>query len=119
MPDAQAASWKHLPAPKKRAPLSFDAVYTAEQHARLRQGCVPQEMEDKWFIYLEDGVLRFHRSWTGIWIYALTLQAEDGQWRAGGAWVNREADQYGCTDLETDRKLLLRLVDGLLATPVE
>ncbi|CAB3696118.1 hypothetical protein LMG3458_02395 [Achromobacter deleyi] len=118
MPDAQAASWKHLPAPKKRTALPFDAVYTAEQYARLRQGRIPQEMEDKWFIYLEDGVLRFHRSWTGIWIYAVTLQPQGEQWHASNAWVNRETDQYGCTDLETDRKLLLRLVDNLLAAPV-
>ncbi|EGP45933.1 hypothetical protein [Achromobacter insuavis] len=119
MPDAHAASWKHLPAPKKRATLPFDATYTADQYARLRQGRIPQEMEDKWFIYLDDGVLRFHRSWTGIWIYALRLEAAGDQWRAHDAWVNREADQYGCTDLDTDRKLLARLVDGLLAAPRE
>ena len=68
---------------------------------------------------LYTSVLRFHRSWTGIWIYALRLEAAGDQWRAHDAWVNREADQYGCTDLDTDRKLLARLVDGLLAAPRE
>ena len=119
MPDAQAASWKHLPAPKKRAALPFDATYTADQYARLRQGRIPAEMEDKWFIYLDDGVLRFHRSWTGIWIYALRLEAAGDQWRANDAGVNRECDQGGCSDLATDRKLLARLGDGLLAAPRE
>ena len=47
------------------------------------------------------------------------LEAAGDQWRAHDAWVNREADQYGCTDLDTDRKLLARLVDGLLAAPRE
>ncbi|MFY3139132.1 hypothetical protein ACOTFF_22555 [Achromobacter xylosoxidans] len=118
MPDAQADSWKHLPAPKRRATLPFDAVYSAEQYARLRQGRIPQEMEDKWFIYLDDGVLRFHRSWTGIWIYALPLEAQGDHWRARDGWVNRDADQYGCTSLETDARQLARLIDGLLAVPL-
>ena len=26
-------------------------------------------MEDKWFIFMENGILYFHRSWTGVCIY--------------------------------------------------
>jgi len=32
-------------------------------------GLVPEEIEDKWFIYWEDDTLFFHRSWTGNCIY--------------------------------------------------
>ena len=81
MPIARADSWKRLPAPPARR-LPFDAVYDADQYARLRQGLIPQEMEDKWFIYLEDGQLCLHRSWTGTWIYALRLEPEGASWRA-------------------------------------
>lgn len=49
-------------APKQRAKLPFNAAYTAEQYTRLRQGRIPAEMENKRFIYLDGGVLRFHRS---------------------------------------------------------
>lgn len=83
MPIARADSWKRLPAPAKRADLPFDAVYDADQYARLRQGLIPQEMEDKWFIYLEDGQLCLHRSWTGTWIYALRLEPEEKRDKSG------------------------------------
>ena len=71
-------------------------------------------MEDKWFIYLEDGQLCLHRSWTGTWIYALRL-GPGRQLARGGAWVNRDPDQYGCTNLDVDRQQLARLIDGLLS----
>lgn len=37
-------------------------------------------MEDKWFIYLEDHHLYFHRSWTGLAIYRLTFSLGDGEY---------------------------------------
>ena len=40
-------------------------------------------------------------------------------WRAAGAWVNRDPDQYGCTNLDVDRQQLARLIDGLLSAPLD
>ena len=37
----------------------------------------------------------------------------------GGAWVNRDPDQYGCTNLDVDRQQLARLIDGLLSAPLD
>jgi hypothetical protein len=80
-----ASSWKHLPEPSRKDDLHFAALFTPEEAEQLTQGFLPESMDDKWFIYFEDGWLRFHRSWTGAFIYALRL---DGSAMAF-AWPSR------------------------------
>jgi hypothetical protein len=50
---ASAASWKHEPF-TDGVPLAYQAMFDDEQFARLKTGFIPQEMEDKWFIYYEE-----------------------------------------------------------------
>ena len=54
-------------------PASVSGRYNSEQCARLKMGFVPQEMEDKWFVYYDEPHLFFHRSWTGQPVYRLRL----------------------------------------------
>jgi hypothetical protein len=61
MGNATAASWNHLPAPSNREDLRFEACFTDDEAERLILGLVPAAMEDKWFVYFDDGWLRFHR----------------------------------------------------------
>ena len=42
----------------------------------IRQGMIPEVMEDKWFIYWKDDALFFHRSWTGFCIYVVRFAAD-------------------------------------------
>jgi hypothetical protein len=81
---------------------------------QLMLGLVPQGMEDKWFIYHADGVLRFHRSWTGAFIYALRLDGSPAGVRVTDSWVNRDPEQYRETDTEYDRRLVGFLIDAFL-----
>jgi hypothetical protein len=111
---AVSSSWKHLPAPAEREPLAFEAVFTDSDGELLMRGLVPQEMEDKWFIYFDDGWLRFHRSWTGAFIYALRLDGSPAGVRVTDSWVNRNAQQYGANDTPYDRQLVRFLIDALL-----
>ena len=117
MPIATPDSWKHLPAPDQREPLNFQARYSADEYASLQAGSIPREMEDKWFIYLHDGWLRLHRSWTGNWIYALRLEQDGNDWIVTDSWVNRDPEQYRITDGDYDRQLLERLLQGLITRP--
>jgi len=80
----------------------------------MMRGLVPGRMEDKWFIYYEDGWLRFHRSWTGAFIYALRLDGSPAGMRVTQSWVNRNPQQYKETDTAYDRKLVRFLIDTLL-----
>ncbi|MCO4312063.1 hypothetical protein [Pectobacterium versatile] len=108
---AQAQHWKHLAAPQQTVPLNFQALFTDAEAEKMRQGVIPKQMEDKWFIYFEDGWLCFHRSWTGFFIYALKLDGSPAGVRVTDSWVNRDPAQYASTDLEYDRGMLRYLID--------
>ena len=44
-----------------------------EEFEHIKRGIVPEEMEEKWFIYFEDDKLYFHRSWSGSLIFIATF----------------------------------------------
>jgi hypothetical protein len=61
---ATADSWKREPFITGLA-IPYEDRFTETEHARLQEGLVLREMEDKWFVYLDEPYLFFHRSWTG------------------------------------------------------
>lgn len=75
---------------------------------------IPEVMEDKWFIYLENNWLYFHRSWTGFCIYQLSIEPVTDGYKVVESWVNRDKEQYGNTDDTYDLALMTFLIDRLL-----
>ncbi|KAL1604749.1 hypothetical protein SLS60_004289 [Paraconiothyrium brasiliense] len=67
---ATAESWKHTPF-QKPVTKPWNQVIPRDDLPKLLNGSIPEQMEDKWFVYAEgpDGqgnaTLHFHRSWTG------------------------------------------------------
>ena len=110
---ANRNSWKKIPLalPIQRAKLIVERTFTDKDYNRLAQGLIPSAMEDKWFIFMENGTLFFHRSWTGVCVYELHF---DDRHCINEAWVNRDSEQYRETDIEYDGKLLFFLIDNLL-----
>lgn len=78
------------------------------------RGFVPKEMEDRWFIFYEEGWLYFHRSWTGFCVYALRLESVPAGVRVAESWVSRDPAEYTCTDLDEDRETVAVLIRNLL-----
>lgn len=112
MPDQDLAtkeSWKTHPMPERREQLAFDRIFTPEEFAKIRVGHIPQEMEDKWFVFFEEDVLYFHRSWTGYCIFQLKLEEAGKGWHVVEAWVSRDRSQYKSRDAEEDLELLTQL----------
>jgi hypothetical protein len=70
---ASATSCKHEPF-TEGVPLLYRSDFDAQQFARLKEGLIPRDMEDKWFIYFEEPHLFLHHSWTGKPVYRLTLK---------------------------------------------
>jgi hypothetical protein len=107
-------AWKIEPMPEARAAIAYTRVFDAAEHARVIRGIVPEEMEDKWFVFYAAPWLWFHRSWTGFAIYAVKLDVTDAGSTVEEAWVNRAPQQYRETDDADDAAVLSFLVDRLL-----
>ena len=80
--------------PKAKVRLEVDRTFSQEEYECLQLGRIPQDMDDKWFIYFEDGWLFLHRSWTGYCIYQVHLEPSDEGWKIVEVWVNDDASQY-------------------------
>lgn len=113
---ARPGDWKTRPLPRRRAALAVDRSFSRDEMAAIRQGVVPAQMEDKWFIYWRNDRLHFHRSWTGIGIFVARFasEAEGEGARLVGAHVNRNPEQYSSTDDERDARLLEYVIDVVL-----
>jgi hypothetical protein len=111
---ATRQSWANAPMPEKRSRLVLRREFTGGEYGAIRHGLIPEQMEDKWFIFLEGDTLYFHRSWTGHCIYQLTLTREGAKYAVSDALVNRDAAQYAGADDAYDERLLTYLIDNLL-----
>jgi hypothetical protein len=100
--------------PAERAHLTVNQTYDAFDSWLIVRGLTPYEMEDKWFVYWRDGLLTLRRSWTGFVIYEVDAVWRDDRLYLGQARANREPDQYGETDDEFDRAMLLWVIDVVL-----
>ncbi len=92
---ASRDSWKALPYEGAFRSFPCAEVFTADEWKRLRQGLVPEVMEDKWFVFFEDPFLYFHRSWTGELAYRLRLAADESGGRVEEAFASANV---GMTD---------------------
>lgn len=112
---ATRASWKNLQfLSDRKSRINFERKFTKEEFEKLARGFVPQAMEDKWFVFLENDILYFHRSWTGFCIYRVHFKREGEHYKVSEVWANRDADQYKELSDEYDRQLLSFLIENLL-----
>jgi hypothetical protein len=94
--------------------LSLAAVYSPSEFEQIKAGLIPQEMEDRWFIFFEAPWLYIHRSWTGFCIYGVRFEQSSQGAVVAEAWVSRNSDQYRATSIDYDQRKLKDLIDALL-----
>ena len=58
--------WETTDMPDRHEEFILERIFTDKQMDILRHGNIPQEMEDKWFWYMEGNNLYAHRSCTGF-----------------------------------------------------
>ena len=114
MDAAKRTSWKTTPLPDLRTTIPLEQAYSAREMAAVRRSLVPEQMEDKWFVYWEDGALYFHRSWTGVGVYAVRFETDGDGGRIVAADLNRDPKQYAQADDTADAKMILYLIEVLL-----
>lgn len=112
-------SWKMYiryikPMPAKIVLLDYTANFTPEEFEKISRGFIPQEMEDKWFIFLNGKTLKFHRSWTGHCIYQVEFYHNREKFSVYRAIANRDQEQYGQSDDAYDSQMLHFLISNFL-----
>lgn len=114
MKTATETDWQTKELPSKRSTIPVSRTFSAHEMQRLQAGLVPEQMEDKWFIYWQDDTLFFHRSWTGFCIYVVRFATESEGYRMIEADLNRDPEQYGQKSDNRDAKMISYLIDMLL-----
>ncbi len=99
-----------FPIPPQHVFLMLDRLFSQAEIDLIKLGFAPREMQDKWFLYFENDVLYFHRSWTGYCIYQVSLTGL----RITQAIVNRDPQQYSETRNERDIETIFQLIDMFL-----
>ena len=61
---ATKTDWKNLPLTALAKKISCSFIFSEPELNQINQGFIPEEMEDKWFIYSQDNIVYFQRSWT-------------------------------------------------------
>jgi hypothetical protein len=103
--------WNRIPF-TSGVPIPFRGVFSRAELDRIREGLIPEVMEDKWFIYFEQPHLFLHRSWTGQPVYRVALiEVSDGASVEEALCVPEQVERTGP---EYQAELLDFLIGNLL-----
>ncbi|MFN6528848.1 hypothetical protein [Nostoc sp. ChiSLP03a] len=109
---AKRNDWKTEPMLSVCKNITLKKVYSQEEFDRIAAGVIPEQMEDKWFIFYEAPWLYLHRSWTGFCIFKVRFEVVAETVKIAKVQVNRELAQYSNTDDERDASMLAILLDS-------
>ena len=114
MKKAQKHDWKTEEMPLETETFSMEIELSESEYEQLQNGIIPQEMEDKWFIYFEEDTLYIHRSWTEFCIYILEFPKDFQKSKRFSVIVNRNVKQHLETDIEKDKIMITILINQLV-----
>lgn len=106
--------WKNKPMPKETISIKLGKKVSKAEIKEIEKGFIPLEMEDKWFIFCEENMIYFHRSWSGDCIYiAEYKEITDNEFEIDKLIINN-SEQYQSNDVEADKELFVFLLERLL-----
>ena len=114
MEKAIRTSWKTKPIPSQRIPLNLSLEFSHSAGQRMELGFVPEDMEDRWFIFNENDWLYFHRSWTGTCIFGVRLEKDDKTVHIKEAWANGNTAEYRSPGAKEDCETIKHLIFSYL-----
>lgn len=113
---ANKDSWKNINIPIENIYLDVDIKLNEQEVEILKKGHIPEEMEDKWFMYFEENKFYIHRSWTGFCVYMVFINVNGNIERVQ---VNRNSEQYTDINNEYDQYMVLQLIYKLIGRKEE
>src|SRR5687768_2755564 len=106
---ATRTTWKNYPIDKPER-IEIALRFTGRQFSKLKKGFIPQQMEEKWFIFYENDWLYFHRSWTGYGIYRAQLIKGEGGYTIKEFWAERNKEKYKNINAKEDIETISSLI---------
>ena len=106
--------WRTQPILMPEPLAEFGGTWTDAEWERITTGLIPEEMEDKWFVFSSEGRLHLARSWTGHTIYEIGFRRAHEGWTVTDALVTGDESIYARSDDETEQHNVLNLINGLL-----
>ena len=103
-------SWNIEPMPEKHTTILMDESIPSSAMRIVKYGHIPDAMEDHWFMYCDEKTIRYYRSWTGFCIYVAKYEDDGETCKITELMVNREPEQYTCTDDKHDIALFMALL---------
>jgi hypothetical protein len=100
--------------PDKFASGNISIDISSDEVELLKKGIFAEDMDSKWHIFVLSNDLYLARSWTNICVYKIPLEKSSGHVHLSKFYVNRNSQQYRSTDIEFDRKLFLKVLQGYL-----
>jgi len=94
--------------------IAIDLSFTQAQFEKIKQGFLPDAMEDKWVIYYSKGTVYFHRSWTGHRMYKAKITRHENGYAIREFYVERNQNRYRNTDDNEDVATFAFLIANLL-----
>jgi hypothetical protein len=107
---AERQHWKINPIPDTLERIPLDLTLTRLEYEQVRLGFIPEVMEDKWFVFMDNDWLYFHRSWTGRFVYSIHFARDDEQYRAVEAWREPPDAETGNSLPEADAAMVLVVI---------
>jgi hypothetical protein len=98
---ATRETWENIPMERPQK-ISIKLVFSEEQYIKIKNGLIPREMEDKWFIFFENNWLYFHRSWTGFGIYKSEITESNKKYCINEFYAERNKEKYTCDNENED-----------------
>ncbi len=112
------STWQNIPIDNPTR-IDIDFHFTEKQFAKIIRGLIPEQMEDKWFIFYENEWLYFHRSWTGNGMYKAKIIKEENSYYIKEFWAERNKEKYKNEDDNEDKQTIsLLIARGLLGIDV-
>ncbi|MEH2094588.1 hypothetical protein [Nostoc sp.] len=110
---AKRDDWKTEPMPSASTNITVEKLYSQEEFDRITAGVIPEQMEDKWFIFYEAPWMYLHRSWTGFCIFKVRFEVVGDSVKIAEVQVNRDPAEYSNTDDKRNASMLLILLNSL------
>lgn len=96
---ATAESWQLEPMPATDiSTLPTKIIISSDDMKKLRQGHIPDAMEDHWMMYCTDTHICYHRSWTGIAIFEARYTKYGSDYVITELTLNHALMEWGVTN---------------------